>query len=132
MILPLPLAGEVDALARARRVGEIFIQISTSDIWLAPPPQPSPASGRGGAAAQDPTSSTPPGGRFALAYLSRLRGRSTRSQERGGWGYRYPDVEFRLPGWHWLAPPPQPSPPSGRGGAAAQDPTSPTPPGGRS
>src|SRR5258707_14721897 len=85
MILPLPLAGEVDALARARRVGEIFIQISTSDIWLAPPPQPSPASGRGGAAAQDPTSSTPPGGRFALAYLSRLRGsRRARKSAAGG------------------------------------------------
>jgi zinc/manganese transport system substrate-binding protein len=43
---PLPLAGEVDALARARRVGEIS---QLAPVYAeAPPPQPSPASGRGG------------------------------------------------------------------------------------
>jgi zinc/manganese transport system substrate-binding protein len=43
---PLPLAGEVDALARARRVGELS-QLAP-EYAEAPPPQPSPASGRGG------------------------------------------------------------------------------------
>jgi zinc/manganese transport system substrate-binding protein len=43
---PLPLAGEVATLARAWRVGEFspFAQ----ELGEAPPPQPSPASGRGG------------------------------------------------------------------------------------
>src|SRR5580692_4246585 len=46
---PLPLAGEVDALERARRVGE---SLSSRPARFAetPPPQPSPAkSGRGSA-----------------------------------------------------------------------------------
>src|SRR5258706_10346794 len=51
-----------------------------------------------------------------LAYLSRLRGRSTRSIERGGWGKTLSRLRLSvtLP-----APPPQPPPPNGRGGAAA-------------
>src|SRR6266404_3169087 len=52
-----------------------------------------------------------------LAYLSRLRGRSTRSIERGGWGKTLSRLRLSVT---WPAPPPQPSPASGRGGAAAR------------
>src|SRR2546429_3666937 len=52
-----------------------------------------------------------------LAYLSRLRGRSTRSIERGGWGKTLSRLRLSVT---WPAPPPPPSPPSGRGGAAAR------------
>src|SRR6266404_2342226 len=51
-----------------------------------------------------------------LAYLSLLRGRSTRSIERGGWGKTLSRLRLSVT---WPAPPPQPSPASGRGGAAA-------------
>jgi hypothetical protein len=37
LTLPLPLAGEVDALARARQVGEIFIQTSASGCLASTP-----------------------------------------------------------------------------------------------
>jgi len=45
MLLPLPLAGEVDALARARRVGELS---QLAPVFAeAPPPLPSPQAGEG-------------------------------------------------------------------------------------
>src|SRR6266704_2489085 len=45
---PLPLAGEVDALDRARRVGEVP-PLDAGVSWRGPPPPPPPASGRGSA-----------------------------------------------------------------------------------
>ena len=50
-----------------------------------------------------------------LVHLSRLRGRSTRSSERGGWGKSLHSTSLSAE-----APPPQPSPASGRGSAAVQ------------
>jgi len=52
---------------------------------------------------------------WLLVHLSRLRGRSTRSSERGGWGKSLHSTSLSAE-----APPPQPSPASGRGSAAVQ------------
>src|SRR5258705_8671553 len=57
-----------------------------------------------------------------LAYLSRLRGRSTRSIERGGGGETLSRLRLSVT---WPAPPPQPSPANGGGGAAAAAPAQP-------
>ena len=44
--LPLPLAGEVDALARARRVGKVY-PLGKCVVWRDPHPSPPPQAGEG-------------------------------------------------------------------------------------
>src|SRR5882672_1459938 len=69
--LTSPACGGGRRARRARRVGEV--SQSTLVYAEAPPPQPSPASGRGGAAAQVATPSTTPGGRFCRCRSSAVR-----------------------------------------------------------
>src|ERR1700704_2336264 len=47
LFLPLPLAGEVAALARARRVGEISRRTLAPSMPRPPPPHPPPQAGEG-------------------------------------------------------------------------------------